>query len=189
MSGTGWDDMALVGQVARAHGNRGHVIVNPETDFPDERFAAGRRVFTRQADGTVRALEIVAVRFHQGRPILTLDGVSTMNDAEALAGAELRVPESELRSLPAGAFYHHDLVGCEVVLRDGTRVGRVRAVEGPTQRSTLVVESPRGDVLVPLAAEICVAIDPQARRIVLEPPEGLLDANEKGGWRDRPARR
>ena len=54
------------------------------------------------------------MRFQQGRPVIGLDGVETMNDAEALAGAELRVPVERLAPLPAGTFYRHDLVGCEV---------------------------------------------------------------------------
>jgi 16S rRNA processing protein RimM len=122
---------------------------------------------------------VTSVRFHRGRPIIALDGVRTMDDAESLAGAELRVLESELVPLPAGSFYRHDLVGCDVQLKNGGTVGRVRAVEGPVTGSLLVVETGRGDVLIPLADDICVAIEPERRRIVIEPPEGLLDLNWK----------
>ena len=48
---TDWDDMALVGRIARPHGIRGQVIVNPETDFPEERFRAGRRRLDAIATG------------------------------------------------------------------------------------------------------------------------------------------
>ena len=59
-------------------------------------------------------------RFQQGRPIVAFDGVETMNDAEALAGAELKVPaRGAADRCPTGTFYQHDLVGCEVV--DTTR--------------------------------------------------------------------
>ena len=75
------DDLVLVGRVARAHGNRGQVIVNPETDFPDERFRPGD-VLLVGPDRTARRIR--EARFHQGRPIVALDGVETMNDAEAL---------------------------------------------------------------------------------------------------------
>ena len=164
--------------MARAHGNKGQVIVNPDTDFPEERFQAGRTVFARDSAGAARRLVITTVRFHRGRPVLGLEGVVTINDAEALAGAELRVPESELVALPEGAFYHHQLVGCEVKTAEGTVVGTVKAVEGPTERSTLVVDTRRGEVLVPLASEICVAIEPERRTIVIAPPEGLIELNE-----------
>jgi 16S rRNA processing protein RimM len=183
-SETEFHSLILVGRVARAHGNKGQVIVNPDTDFPDERFQVGRTVFAPGAGGMARPLVITSVRVHQGRPILGFDGVVTMNDAEALAGAELRVPESELVALPDGVFYHHHLVGCEVKTREGRLVGTVKAVEGPTERSTLVVDTRRGEVLIPLASEICVAIDPERRTIVIAPPEGLIELNEKGRWRE-----
>jgi 16S rRNA processing protein RimM len=178
-----WDSLVLVGRIARAHGNRGQVIVNPETDFPDERFQTGRELIVG-ARGGPRRVVIASVRFHRGRPIVGLEGIDTMNDAEALAGAELRVPESELAQLPQGTFYHHELVGCEVRRRDGRTIGTVRAVEGPMAGSILVLDTRQGEVLVPLASDICVSIDPARRVIVVDPPEGLIELNEKGRWRD-----
>jgi 16S rRNA processing protein RimM len=180
-----WDSLVLVGRVARAHGNKGQVIVNPETDFLEERFRVGRTVFTRAPGEPPKERVIAQARFHQGRPVLTLEGIDSMDDAEALAGMELRVPESALSALPEGAFYHHELVGCEVRQKDGAIVGAVKAIEGPMNGSTLVVEGRHGEVLIPLASEICVSIDPKQRVIVIEPPEGLIELNEKGGWRER----
>src|SRR5262245_9439127 len=95
-------DLLLVGRVARAHGNKGQVIVNPETDFPDERFAAGNVLVVEQA-GTATPRRIAAVRFHQGRPVIALEGIDTMNDAEAVACAGLKMPGSEVGALPARA--------------------------------------------------------------------------------------
>ena len=117
------DELVLVGRVARPHGIRGHVIVNPETDFPDERFRAGEVLLVGRRGGTVPRT-IAAVRFHQGRPILALEGIETMNDAEALAGAELRLPAAALGAAAGGTFYHHDLIGCEVA------TGRTRCSGG-----------------------------------------------------------
>jgi 16S rRNA processing protein RimM len=168
----------LIGRVARAHGNRGQVIVNLETDFADERFVVGREVMVGpEQSGTKR--RITAVRFHQGRPVIALEGVATMDDAEALAGAELWMSAAEVAPLPEGTFYRHDLVGCEVREASGESVGRVTAVEGPMGQSHLVVQGSRGEVLIPLAAEICVKVDPVAREIVVNAPEGLLDINAR----------
>ncbi len=177
-SETDFQSLVLVGRVARAHGNKGQVIVNPDTDFPEERFQPGRTVFVSGAAGAPKPLAIRSVRFHQGRPVLGFEGVATMDDAEALAGAELRVPESELVALPEGAFYRHHLIGCEVKTAEGRVVGTVKAVEGPTERSTLVVDTRRGEVLIPLASEICVSVEPERRTIVIAPPEGLIELNE-----------
>jgi len=173
-----WDEYALVGRIARAHGNRGQVIVNPDTDFVEERFRVGSILRTWR-DGRIEELRVTAYRLHLGRPVIALEGVETMDDAEAMAGLELRVPAGELAPLPEGTFYRHDLVGCRVETTGGQAVGEVAAVEGDMGASRLVLRTARGEVLIPLAVEICVRIEPAARRIVIDPPEGLLDVNRR----------
>lgn len=171
--------MALVGRVARAHGIRGQVIVNPETDFPEDRFQPGAELFIER-DGRIVALKVTSARFHGARPVIGIDGVETMNDAGTLAGRELRVPVERLAALPADTFYRHDLVGCVVETRDGTRIGPVTDVEGSMTGSRLVVDGAAGEVLIPLVAAICTVVDPAAKRIVIDPPAGLIEANEGG---------
>jgi 16S rRNA processing protein RimM len=168
------DDLLLVGRVARAHGNKGQVIVNLETDFAEERFRAGQ---TLLVGPSAEPRRIVAVRFQQGRPIVALQGIDSMNDAAALAGADLKMPAGALGPLPEGTYYHHDLIGCEVRDRDGLVIGRVSAIEGTMDRSRLVVDGQRGEILIPLVADICVSVDPVGQQIVVDPPEGLLELN------------
>jgi 16S rRNA processing protein RimM len=172
------DDLLLVGRVARTHGNRGQVIVNPETDFAGERFRVGEVLFVGPEARPVPR-RITAARFQQGRPIVGLEGIASMNDAEAIAGAELWMPSSALPPLPTATFYRHDLVGCDVRDTGDAFVGRVADVQGPMDRSCLVVEGPRGEVLIPMVETVCVRVDLAARLIVVDPPEGLLDANER----------
>lgn len=174
-----WKEMALVGRVARAHGIRGQVIVNLETDFPDERFQSGGELFVERG-GAVEALRIRSVRFQQGRPVLGIDGVDSMTEAESkLVGRELRVPVERLAPLPADTFYRHDLIGCRVELASGEAVGLVKDVEGTVTGSRLVVEGRRGEILIPLAREICTAIEPGSKRIVVAPPDGLIELNAR----------
>jgi 16S rRNA processing protein RimM len=172
-----WDEMAVVGRIARPHGIRGQVVVNLETDFPHERFQPGAELFVKRS--VLERLVISTVRFHNERPIIGFEGVADMNQAVALAGSELRVPLDRLAVLPPEMFYRHDLVGCAVSTADGSQVGEVTDVEGTLGGSRLVVATGRGEVLVPLAAEICRSIDVAGKRIVIEPPEGLLDLNER----------
>jgi 16S rRNA processing protein RimM len=171
-----WDHLALVGRIARAHGNRGQVIVNLDTDFPEERFRPGAELFTMR-DGVVQTLTLTAVRFQSGRPVVGVAGVDTMDAAEQMAGLELRIPAEQLAPLPAGTFYHHDLVGCRVETGSGTAVGVVEGVEGTLGGSRLVVAGASGEILIPLTVGICTTIDVNAKRIVIDPPEGLLDLN------------
>lgn len=171
-----WEDMAVVGRVARAHGIKGQVIVNPETDFPGERFKSGAELFVSRGGGIERIM-LTTVRFHRDRPVIGIDGVEDMNAASKLAGLELRIPAGRLAELPAGSYYRHDLVGCRIETSGGQLVGTVKAVEGDAGGSRLVIDTPGGEVLVPLAVEICTTIDTAGKRIVIEPPAGLLELN------------
>jgi len=175
-----WEDAILVGVVARTHGNRGEVIVNAETDFPEQRFRAGAQLMTRRKDGTPATLEVATMRMHQGRPVILFTGVGSMNDAELLAGQELRIAEPEGELLGEGEYYHRDLIGCAVVTEGGESIGEVTAVEGDRSATRLVVRSRRNEVLIPLADAICT-VDLKGKRIKVRPPEGLLELN--GEWR------
>jgi 16S rRNA processing protein RimM len=172
-------DWVTVGRVVRPHGNRGNVVVAPETDFGATRFVAGATV-SILADGAVRSLRIVQSREHDGRWVVSFEGVGTIDDAERLRNQELRVPAETLQALEDGRYYVHDLVACEVETIGGQAVGRVDRVAFGTGTPVLVVLGPRGEVLVPLAEPICRSVDVAARRIVIDPPEGLMDLNLPG---------
>jgi 16S rRNA processing protein RimM len=171
-----WDEMVVVGRVARPHGLSGQVVINPETDFVEHRFRAGATFWTRSPRGDEQ-LTVTSARVQNGRPVIGFEGFSSIEDFERLAGLDLRVPEEELQPLEAGLYYHHQLIGCAVETVAGERVGDVVKVVGGTSGSVLEVEGPRGQVLIPLAVEICVEIDVERKRIRIAPPEGLLDVN------------
>jgi 16S rRNA processing protein RimM len=171
-----WDDLIVVGRVARPHGLRGEVILNSETDFADERFQPGQRYFMLEG---ARVVPIVArsVWFQRIRPVVGFEGFDSIEAVEPLVGRELRIEPGELLPLPPGMYYHHDLVGCQVETADGTDVGTVIKVDGGGDASRLVVDSAGGELLVPLAVDICRTIDPAGRRIVIDAPDGLLELN------------
>ena len=171
-----WDAMAVVGVVARTHGTHGEVVLNPETDFPEDRFRAGETLFLLQGEEPV-AMRIRSTRFHGGRPLVSFDRIGTIGEAERLRGAELRVPEAALRPLPAGTWYEHELVGCAVRTVSGEAIGTVGRLEGPAGAKRLIVGREDGEVDIPLVAEICVSMEVEARTIVIDPPDGLLEIN------------
>ena len=172
-----WEDMVLVGRIARPNGLKGHVAINPETDFLEERFAPGSTMWTRSAAGE-EVLTVSASRIQAGRPIVAFEGFARIEDVERLAGQELRVAEETLRPLGPGTYYEHQLVGCTVATAGGNEVGTVARVEGGSGGSRLIIDGARGEIQVPLAVEICVAIDVELKRITIAPPEGLLELNE-----------
>ena len=170
------DDLLLIGTIARAHGNKGQVIVNPESDFVEERFREGAMLLMGEK---LTPRRVMSARIQQGRPIIALEGVDTMDAAEGLAGTELKMPVHEMGSLPEGTYYRHDLVGCQVEDTEGRLIGEVTAVEGTMEASRLVIAAPHGEVLIPLVADICVDVKPAEKRIRVAAPDGLLELNER----------
>jgi 16S rRNA processing protein RimM len=171
--------MVLVGRIARPHGLRGQVVVTPETDFVENRFQTGATLWTRSSRGD-EVLTISTMRVQNGRPVIGLEGFATIEEVERLAGLELRVPEEALMPLADGAYYVHQLVGCVVETVGGLRVGEVTRVEAGGGTSLLAIDGPHGEILVPLATDICVDVDVAGRRIRIEPPQGLLELNGRG---------
>jgi 16S rRNA processing protein RimM len=170
--------MALVGRIARPHGLRGDVVVNPETDFAEERFRVGAVVWTKSDRGDEK-LTVSTMRLQNGRPIVGFDGFDRIEDVERLAGLELRVPDTDLQPLEPHTYYQHQLVGCTVERADGTAIGPVVRIDGGASGSLLVIDAPRGEILIPLSQAICVDVDVAAKRIRIDPPEGLLELNER----------
>jgi 16S rRNA processing protein RimM len=172
-----WQDMVLVGRVTKTHGLRGDVMVHPETDFVSDRFRVGATMWTR-ASGGDEQLTIRTVRLQNGRPVVGFEGILSIDSAARLAGQELRVSESSLQPLAPGRYYEHQFVGCAVETVSGDTVGVVERVDSGVGGSRLVVQGARGEVLIPLAECICREIDMGARRIMVDPPDGLLELNE-----------
>lgn len=172
-----WDDMALVGRIARPHGLRGQVVINPETDFVEERFAQGATLWTRSTAGDEQ-LTVASMRVQNGRPVVGFEGFTRIEDVERLAGLELKIPEAMLQPLQPGTYYEHQLVGCTVETVAGVVIGEVASVHGGAGATRLVMNGARGEILIPLAANICVDIDVTKKRIRIDPPEGLIELNE-----------
>jgi 16S rRNA processing protein RimM len=157
------------------------------TDFPDRLTRLkSAQLWNGRTEPPRRALVRSCWLSHSrgGQAIFLFEGSNSISDAEKLVGLEVQIPLSERISLPAGSFYISDLVGCEVYERGGGKlIGRVRDLQFPGEElkgtPLLEVDSPSGELLIPLAQEICVQIDTAARRIEVVLPEGLYDLNRE----------
>ena len=146
----------------------------------DDVLAPGLSLRATLADGSSRDLRVRAMRLHQGRPLLSVDGVEDANAAEALVGATLAVDRGAV-SLEEGEYFDDDLVGCVLVDARGAELADVLAVEHYPAQDVLIV-SPRGArgarAMVPLVRAFVKAVDVRAKRISVELPAGLLDSGE-----------
>jgi 16S rRNA processing protein RimM len=167
----------VVGRVAKAHGVTGELSVDIRTDEPGLRFAPDAVLAAQLRDGTRRALTVMSARPHGERLLVRFAEVVTREVAETLRGALLLVDVADLP--PAedpDEFYDHELEGLAAELPDGTPLGTVLEVVHGPGGDLLVLELPDGrEVLVPFARAIVPEVDVAGKRVVIDPPEGLLE--------------
>lgn len=169
------EELIAVARIARPQGIRGEVIADLLTDFP-ERFAKLGEIRLANPNGEVTVAQLERARPHQGRILLKFKGCDTRDAAEGLRDVRILVTRSELVVLPVDTYYDFDLVGCVVQQTNGRSVGEVRDVQNFGAAPLLVVKSELGrELLIPLASSICVEVEVAQKRIVIDPPEGLLD--------------
>lgn len=167
--------LVVVGRIGRPHGIKGEVTVEVRTDLPERRFASGSLLVTEPA--RVGPLTVAAARWHSGRLLLSVAGVSDRNGAEALRGVVLSadVPDDEVAEDPE-EFFDHQLRGLAVRTVEGAEVGVVDDVIHLPGQDLLGVRRPDGrEALVPFVAEMVPEIDVDAGFLVIDPPPGLLD--------------
>ena len=175
------DTHRLVGRVGRPHGVRGEVGVTVRTDAPDQRFTVGAQL----AAGAGRVLTVSSARPHAGRLLVRFEGVDDRAAAEALCGTLLTVDVRTLAPIEdPDEFHDHELEGLLVVDTAGAELGTVREVLHTPGGDLLVIVpgSETGgseDVLVPFVRAIVPEVDLAARRVVLDPPEGLFEAHDR----------
>jgi 16S rRNA processing protein RimM len=169
-SDAGWVAIALLG---KTRGNRGEVTALALSSKL-ERYESLGAVYLFGSGHTAARYEVESAWFHDRTLIFKFRGVDSISDAERLSGAEVRVPLSERVALDPEEFFESDILGCEVVERaTGQTLGCVTEWQEGGGAGLLAV----GDLLIPFARSICVEIDPAARRITVELPEGLKELN------------
>ena len=165
--------LVAVGRIVRTQGRRGEVRVEPLTDAP-ERLAELRECWlVPPAAGERHEVETV---WFQGRvPVVKLAGSDTMSDAEALVGRLVTIPRESVRPLPPDRYYAFDLVGCVVEPPDGTSLGTITEVLAGPEHDYWTVQ--RGDRAwsLPAVRAFVARVDLAARRVVAQPPEGLVE--------------
>ena len=167
-------DRLTVGRIGKPQGLRGEVTVEVRTDTPEQRFAVGSVLLT---DPTERGpLTVKAVRDQNGRLMLAFEDVADRSQAELLRNTLLQV---EATDLPASddpdEFHDTELVGLRADLVNGERLGEVAEVLHLPHGDVLVVRRTRGEVLIPFVKAIVPEVDVPQGRLVVDPPEGLLD--------------
>jgi len=168
-----------VARIVRPQGRRGEVLAEPLTDY-SLRFQALRQVFLENRAEHPQPFQVENVWSHKGRVVIKFSGVDSIASASRLKGRHVLIPAEERMPLSPNHYYLWELQDCRVVTERQGRpmeVGTVTDIEPTGGVDVLHVATPRGEVLIPLAQAICTKIDTQARTILIDPPEDLLELN------------
>jgi 16S rRNA processing protein RimM len=189
----------LVARILRPRGNKGEVAAELLTNFAS-RFSTLTQFYLRKNDGEPDPLSLQRFwldRSHPGMGVFHFAGCTSISEAERLRGCEVLLPLESRVDLPAGQYFVTDLIGCTVfespteptklsspacAIEEAPRaLGTVRDVYFPGESVAgtplLQVETPAGELLLPLANDICTRIDVASRRIDVRLPEGLNELN------------
>jgi 16S rRNA processing protein RimM len=169
------EDLVVIGEVLRPHGVRGALRVAPQTDRP-ERFDGLRECVLWDPAGGARAVRRVREVRRQGDVVLlSLEGCDSPESARALVGRLVALPRAQALPPPPGHVYPWQLVGCRVETEDGRAVGELSGVQPSPAHDLWVVRGEGREHLIPAVPEIVREVDVTARRVVIRPPEGLLE--------------
>jgi 16S rRNA processing protein RimM len=167
--------LVAIGEIGRPHGLAGEMRVAPLTDRP-ERFEQLREcVLWDVAEDRREPCRLTMTRRQGDALVIAIVGCETPEAAAALTGRLLAVPEAEALPPPDGHFYPWQLEGCRVLMEDGRDIGRVLRVESAPAHDLWVVGDEANEHLVPAVPEIVRDVDLKARRVVIRPPDGLLE--------------
>jgi len=169
-------DRICVGAITGSFGVRGEARVK---SFCADPAAIGDYGPLSTEDGTA-TYTLTITRPVKGGFAVRLSGVKTKEQADALRGTTLYAPRAALPALPDDEFYHTDLIGLTAVDTGGADLGRIHAVHnhGGGDLLELRAKGRKGTVLVPFTRAVVPTVDLRAGRIVIDPPEGLLDSEE-----------
>ena len=157
-----------IGQIVGAHGIRGQLKVQPQTEFL-ERFAVGTKVLVGTKWYTIETSVV-----HNGRPLLNLNGITTMSAAQALQWQFIDIEDSERPELEDDEFLLDDLINLKVVTVDGRELGEVDEVLNTPAHETLVI----GELMIPFVENFVKEVNFDTETITVELIPGMLEDEE-----------
>lgn len=164
--------MITIGRLVGFHGVRGEVKVLSDSDFTAERFQPGRTVHIKNKD-----LKIEKYRMHKNFHLLTFEGITNINEAEALKNEDvLQDAEGVELMLEEGEFHFSEIIGLGVHTDDGKEIGHVTDIFQTGANDVWAVRDENNkEYMIPYIEDVVKSIDLENEKIIITPMEGLLE--------------
>jgi len=167
------DDLIVVGKLTRAQALKGRFRVQPEVDDLDF-FRPGLQIWMAPRARQLELFEVERVELRARLVVLKVKGIDSIEQVEKYRGQLLYVKSEELPELPEDSFYFYDLIGCKVVMLDGSLLGEVKEIQPGASGELIVVKKGEQEVLIPAAKEFVKAVDITNKTLIVDLPEGML---------------
>lgn len=174
------DNYVLIGRVNKPHGIKGELKITPFSDDPDK-LAGYKTLFLTSAgkSGHLQKHHLLKVRNQVNYAVISLSGINSRDKAEELKGSSIWVARDELPLLSESEYYWYDFMGRDVFTRQGKYLGKVSNLISNGPHDVLVISEARGrEYMIPVCDDFVEDPDKEKDRIIVSPPEGLLDINE-----------
>jgi 16S rRNA processing protein RimM len=169
------NDLVTIGEITKPYGLRGEVRVTLLTDDPERFRRLAECVLWDASRDKRETRRITTARRHGGAVVLGFDGCTTADAAAVLVGRFVALPRESALPPPTGRFYSWQLEGCRVLTDDGRDVGRVSGIQQGPAQDLWIISDGSVERLIPAVPEIVSEVDLAGRRVVIRPPEGLLE--------------
>lgn len=167
-------DYLKVGKIVNTHALQGEVRVISSSDFKEERFKKGAKLFINY-EGEYIPVEVKNHRVNKNFDLVKFTGMDHINDVEKYKGSELLVDAQDLEKLDEGEFYFHEIMGCLVKTADGTSLGEIVDILQTGANDVWIVhQKGRKDVLIPYIEDVVKHVDIENKIITVELLEGLI---------------
>ncbi len=162
----------LIGKIVGIHGMKG---TNKLRSYAESLsvFSPGSSILVRDLRGREASYEINWVKPHTGTPLISFKEITNRDQAKALIGGELFIPQTDLPELDEDTYYWYDLIGTEVYTTTEEFLGRIESIIETGSNDVYVVKRDEKEVLIPALESVVLEIDLEHNRMQVELPEGL----------------
>jgi 16S rRNA processing protein RimM len=161
----------VVGKFRHSHGLRGEILMEVVTDFP-ERIQKGRILYIGESH---QPMVVSGRRIHAGNLLLSFDGINTPEAAGRLRNEWVYVPTQDSLPLPDGEYYHHQILGLQVLTEDGAVLGMISDILVTGANDVYMVRSQSGQqILLPAIQSVILEIDLGKKEMLVRLLPGLL---------------
>ena len=165
--------MIALGEIVATHGIEGWLKLNPYN--PNSPTLISAQEIFLENDGVRSTQRLRSVKPHKNQLLIRLQGVDGINEAQKWIGSIVSVAETNLPALGADEYYYYQVVGLEVFDTEGNRIGIITRLWSTPGGDLYVVQGEAKEYLIPVTKEIVEKIDLTAGKMIINPPEGLLE--------------